>query len=687
MPAPFPLNDGDNSFTGVNSLESPDQLPAGFVSEAINYRFTSGSAVPRKGVKKIGFANRKNTSSNPVTGSTTSGSSTTNWTRNVDQGLKSYYESASLGGIKGIGKFQDPAGFNWILVAAPKNVYALRDGNPHIELFERKVFVPLGNNIAESSGTATVTVTAHEFKVADKVVIQGVTSANKTVYNAEHTVTGVTATTFTFTVASGTGTGTGTISAGVSIANSDDVQFVQCFNKVIMFRGEDTRPMKMTEIDEGFLTIPQEDSDTSLLENDSDGTLPIPNSNGGALFLQNRLFVIQGGTRDLIACSDFLNVSRFSPILASMRVNQGSDDALVALHAYDETTLLAFKEASIFAIRNVFGNLSDCFLTQISGNYGLAGPKAFASVGADVWFLSEQRGIASLSISESGRMQGRDVPVSSNIQDIIDRINWAYADKACAIWHNSRYYIAFPLDDSTVNNVICVFDFKSGAWSGYDTSTEINGIVDFVAYRYQGRRRLFFATDKFINLYDDEQLCGNVDEVVDTSDTTGRNITTSEIETSLTTRGYRCGGDYRKKFRASGVHINSNGVVGTDKGISATALFDGVAEETQILTNKNFSRTAYTRPFDKAEYVTTNVNDDHLTAYREDYSVAMAGSDAINPGTGIDPDRMQESTHKNYINGDGRYCQIKITNNVGATEITDVAVSAVPHDNNIIERR
>ena len=227
MPAPFPLNDGDNSFTGVNSLESPDQLPAGFVSEAINYRFTSGSAVPRKGVKKIGFANRKNTSSNPVTGSTTSGSSTTNWTRNVDQGLKSYYESASLGGIKGIGKFQDPAGFNWILVAAPKNVYALRDGNPHIELFERKVFVPLGNNIAESSGTATVTVTAHEFKVADKVVIQGVTSANKTVYNAEHTVTGVTATTFTFTVASGTGTGTGTISAGVSIANTDNVQFVQ----------------------------------------------------------------------------------------------------------------------------------------------------------------------------------------------------------------------------------------------------------------------------------------------------------------------------------------------------------------------------------------------------------------------------------------------------------------------------
>lgn len=65
---------------------------------------------------------------------------------------------------------------------------------------------------------------------------------------------------------------------------SSDVTFVQCFNVVVMFLGEDEAPMVMERVDEGFKAISQVASDTDLDENDSDGTESIPNASTG-LFL------------------------------------------------------------------------------------------------------------------------------------------------------------------------------------------------------------------------------------------------------------------------------------------------------------------------------------------------------------------------------------------------------------------
>ena len=601
MPAPLPLNDGDNSFVGVNSRLDPGQLSPGFVAEAINMRFDKGVAAPRKGLKKIGFANLKNTSNNP------SSLNNNKLILNVDQGL-TYYDK-----VRGIGKFQDPAGFSWLLIAIQTKVYALRHGNP------QKVY---------------------------------------------------------------------------PIANDNDVQFVQCFNKVFMFRGLDVAPLVLSDVDVGWEAVTQEDTDLDVDENNNDGTEPIPESNGGAIFMSNRLFVINSATRDLIAASDSGNASRYQPILQSFRINQGSEDALVALHKYDETTLLCFKENSVYAIRNVYGNLSDTYLDEITADYGLVSRRAVCTVGKDVWFLSDQRGVVSLSVSESGKMQGVDAPVSEPIDGIISRIHWPYANQACSTYFDSKYWLAIPIDNSKVCNAIVCYDFKLKSWTGMDQSDEIDGIKEFIQYKFQGKKRLFFITNNadkgFVNLYNDETYCGNIDESVDVSDGTGRNITTKEIETSLTTRGYKCSQDARKRFKASAISFDSNGVVSSDnsKGITATALFDGINEEATIFSNKNFSRTKYSRPFDKSDYVLTNANNDYATAYREDYSVALAGSEGIDPGAaGFDPDLLQESTQKNFFNGDGTYVQLKIVNNVGSCTIKNIAVGAVQHDRHLIEKR
>jgi len=394
-------------------------------------------------------------------------------------------------------------------------------------------------------------------------------------------------------------------------------------------------------------------------------------------------------SRDLVAASDFLNYTRYQPVLSSFRINQGSEDKLVALWKFDASTILCFKESSVYAVRNIYGNMADIFLDEISRGYGLKSAKAVVSVGRDVWFLSDQRGVVSLSLSESGKMQGLDVPISEPIQSVIDRINWPYAHNAAAAWHNNKYYLAVPLDGSTTNNKILVYDFRNQAWSGYDESGEIDGLTDFVTFKYQGAKRLFFMADGLLNLYDDPHISGFVDEAVDTTNTSTRNISHTQISDEVTTRGYKCGSEDFKRFQQSNVTVSTNGVVGGSGGIDVVALLDGVEETKSLVTDKRFSRTKYHQPFDKADYVETNAGDDYMTAYREDYSTDFSTAitlDNVNT-SGFDPDAHQSSTQKVRFNKGGRFMQLKISNNLGRAKVVGTAVTALPGKTMITERR
>lgn len=228
-----------------------------------------------------------------------------------------------------------------------------------------------------------------------------------------------------------------------------EVTFTQCFNVVVMFRGESLDELVMESLEEGFKAITQQANTITGTgtENPSDGTLPIPRSKRG-VFLQNRVFIPHN--RDLIGASDYLNYTRYSPTRSAFRINQGSADALTAIYKFNETSLIAFKEQSVYAVLNVTGDLSQMVLDQITGEYGLRAPRAIAAAGADVWFLADKRGICSIRQTEQNKLQGVDVPVSQDIQGLIDRINWRYADRATARYINNRFHLAVPLDAAEV---------------------------------------------------------------------------------------------------------------------------------------------------------------------------------------------------------------------------------------------
>lgn len=467
--------------------------------------------------------------------------------------------------------------------------------------------------------------------------------------------------------------------AGVS-SISADVDFVQCFNVVVMFRGEELEPLVMERVDEGFVAISKEASDTDIDENDSDGTEAMPNGSTG-LFFSNRLLVPHD--KDLIAASDYLNYTRYQPILASFKINQGSEDDLVSLVRINNSTIACFKTNSIYIVSNIYGNLADITLDEVTREYGAVGRKSVVQVGSDVVFLSSKRGVTSLGIADNGKVTAVDVPLSDPIQPLIDRINWNYASGASAAYHNNRLYMAVPLDGATYNNAILVYDFLAKAWAGYDDGAAVK-VKEFVETTYQGKRRLFFlSTDGFINLYDDElTMSGFVDEIPTSTDSTNANfgkLSVSQISDEMTTRGYTGNTMLSKRWATAEVQMATS-----DPTVTIKTVYDGAAENTKELTPANgltFDRTKYDKPFYASDFVESMSGDDFFTPYRQDYSVDPDTAIALPTGgsdTGFDPDLHQHSQNRFKYRGEGKYVQLEVKNTNGRAELLGIVVGGSP---------
>jgi hypothetical protein len=136
-------------------------------------------------------------------------------------------------------------------------------------------------------------------------------------------------------------------------------------------------------------------------------------------------------------------------VAQQFKVNQGSADKLVALYKFNETTLVAFKERSVYAIFNVYGDLTAAQQDQLTDQFGCVAPDSIVQVGKDLWFLS-QLGVMSIQQTEQNKLQGVVLPVSEPIDPLIQRIVWLHAAEARAAYLNSTYYLAVPLDQAEV---------------------------------------------------------------------------------------------------------------------------------------------------------------------------------------------------------------------------------------------
>lgn len=94
--------------------------------------------------------------------------------------------------------------------------------------------------------------------------------------------------------------------------------------------------------------------------------------------------------------------------------------------------------------------------------------------------------------NESMRLLTNAQPLSAPIDDVIQRINRTYAYRAVGIYWGNRYYLAVPVDGSSENNAVLVYNFILNAWESVDTYPAGVDVFNFVIAKKDNLRRLYF---------------------------------------------------------------------------------------------------------------------------------------------------------------------------------------------------
>lgn len=449
---------------------------------------------------------------------------------------------------------------------------------------------------------------------------------------------------------------------GEAVAMATDLQ--QTYNGMILARGEDFDPLYMDDLAVGFRVLPAADSGKEAMP-------PCTH----ILYFQNRAFCIDARRDsahvDSVWVSDFgatSSVLQGQAFYQSFRINQGSADRLVSIAKFNDTTLIAAKAQSIYAVSNIVGDnaglAENATLNEITREYGCIAPRSWVQVGNDLWFLAHKRGVVSIRQTETNALQGVDVPVSRDVDPYIQRINWDYASQATAETWNNLVFFAVPIDGSTVNNAILVYSTLTQRWAGVHTGEALK-VRDWIKFTLDGVVRLgFLSTHGYIYLY----LDGYNDHVGDEEG----NITYQPIATTLRTRGYGAGIRGTKRFSRAQSRIRTWNPSYTVAGVA-----DGHREITLSATVTK-DRTRYIRPAGQARWDPSNANNDWDTPFREDYSMDGDGLQPTDPeGDGtVAFDIMQEFDESwNLRRQHGQHLQLEIASSRGRIEVASVEVS------------
>ena len=431
--------DGDIGFVGLNSRDNPSSLPQGIVSRSQNFRLDRGVAQTRKGLQ------RKTIGS--IVGQT----------------------------IYATGTYIQPSGQEIIVLVVANGLYTY---NPQTETLSSKVYFP--NHITGKTLTSTdaiiVTVTSasHGLLVNADVYVESSLAG----YTGLFKITSVTTNTFTYTMpaVASYGAVTGgacTYSASELITTPDGCDVCSAMDKIFISRGFDKRPLMW-------------DLNVTVTALASAGTgVDFPNCSS-LMYYGNRLIAIGKyhletnplRNYDTVSVSNFLDYNDWD-VADAFSVNNGSNDQLVGVAPWTLNEFLVFMRNSIYYVsvgndRYVTGAPlgTDSYIKTLATDIGCLAKKSVVQAGGGVFFLSDN-GVYFLqpqpASAESMKLLTMADPISAPIDDVVQRINRNYAGNAVATYWNNRYYLAVPLDDSTVNNTVLVYNFILKQWESVDT--------------------------------------------------------------------------------------------------------------------------------------------------------------------------------------------------------------------------
>ena len=269
---------------------------------------------------------------------------------------------------------------------------------------------------------------------------------------------------------------------------------------------------------------------------------------------------------DEVITSDILDSDTYDQIYGQFRFNAGTADFNVGLHSFSDDKLLVFNRNSIHLV----GGAGQSASTQlITNEVGCVARKSIIQVGNNVLFLSDN-GVYGANFQDLYNLRGNEVPLSSPINPIIQRINRDVWDKSTGVYFDNRYYLAVPLDGSQVNNAILIFNFINKQWESIDTTNAPNWDISDLIVGGKKSDRAVYAVNSQGGVH-------RLDARIQAKDLLATTIPVSGVEAedpynipaSATTRQFTLGSMDRKRWNNLELHVQSSLDEASDLSISA----------------------------------------------------------------------------------------------------------------------
>ena len=303
------------------------------------------------------------------------------------------------------------------------------------------------------------------------------------------------------------------------------------------------------------------------------------------LLQQNR--VICEYNRNALIMSQINGPSAFDVINGVFDFAVGTNDYIIGATPYQDTQTVVFMRNSVWLINYVNGDVAAMTTQLISNLIGCASRNSIATCGANIVFLNE-RGVYLLQPGLELLLRGNALPLSAPIDAAIKTINFAAINVAYAAYFLNRYYIAVPVNGSTRNNVVFVYNFINSAWESYDTFPGSFYCDEMqVMLNASGTPTLYFIS------YDGGLYAAEQKETDDFA-AAANPATQYLIDGLFTTRRFNFGSTGMKRF----IRATITAVLDGSSAVSCEAVITN-PEDTKILatiTNVNATSGQTTRP-------------------------------------------------------------------------------------------
>ncbi len=270
------------------------------------------------------------------------------------------------------------------------------------------------------------------------------------------------------------------------------------------------------------------------------------------------------GILDEVIASDILDTDTYDQIYAQYRFNAGEADFNVGLHSFSEDNLMVFNRNSIHLISNTT-SLQGASTKLLTNEVGCVARQSIVQVGNQVIFLSDN-GVYSTQFFDEYNLRGTETPLSEPINVTIQRINKAYWQNSVGVYFDNRYFLAVPLDASTKNNAIIIYNFLNKQWESIDQVADADFHISNLLVVGEGAERGIYAVNDIGGVQ-------KLDERVDGEDRVVTQIGGAEkriiIPGSMTTRQYTLGSLERKNWKQFEMHVESDTSAASDFDISA----------------------------------------------------------------------------------------------------------------------